>query len=94
MKIDALPPEVARSKNRLAFIINTINILTLSLVLLLVISWGAYLLFVGMPDSMNLNINNLNQLPWLPYVALGGSFIVLPIVVERRRGYDLKAMGL
>lgn len=94
MTTNSYPTEVRQNESRLAFIITTINLLTLSLVLLLITSWGAYLLFVGVPDSTNLAMDELNQLAWLPYVTFGLSFVLLPIIVEYRRGFTLREMGL
>ena len=80
-------------EERLELALSTLNVLTLSLLLLIGISFSAYLLWIGVPTSPTLDVEELNRLPWLPYLALGVSFVGLPIVVEHQRGQDLHTIG-
>jgi membrane protease YdiL (CAAX protease family) len=87
-------PEKASREQRLELALSTVNIFTLSLLLLLMISFLAYIVALGVPTDTVLDMDELNRLPWLPYLAFGVSFIGVPILAEYRRGFTWKEMGL
>ena len=79
---------------RIELALSTLNVLTLSLLLLIGISFVAYMGWIGEPTSPTFGVEELNRLLWLPYLAFGVSFVGLPIFVEYRRGQNLRTMGL